>query len=86
MINMDIAEPQAVEATIKLALDSFGRLDGLLNNAGIAEVSLIHETSFQSWQRVVAVTLTGTFMGLKYALPIMRQQGSDVVMRRRRSN
>lgn len=85
VINIDVAEPQAVEATIKLALDSFGRLDVLFSNAGMAEVSLIR-TSFQNGQRVIAVTLTGTFVGLKYALPIMRQQGSGVVMRWRRSN
>ena len=74
-IKMDVADPQAVEATIKLALDSFGRLDVLFNNAGMAEVSLIHETTLASWERVMAVTLTGTFLGLKYAIPIMRKQG-----------
>src|SRR5499433_2779124 len=40
-IKMDVADSQAIEATIKLALDSFGRLDVLFNNAGMAEVSLI---------------------------------------------
>jgi meso-butanediol dehydrogenase/(S,S)-butanediol dehydrogenase/diacetyl reductase len=78
--KMDVADPQAVEATIKLALDSFGRLDILFNNAGMAEVALIHETTIESWERVIAVTLTGTFLGLKYALPIMRRQGSGAVI------
>src|SRR5262245_44962756 len=54
-IKMDVADPQAVEATIKLALDSFGRLDILFNNAGMAEVAQIHETSVESWERVMAV-------------------------------
>jgi NADP-dependent 3-hydroxy acid dehydrogenase YdfG len=40
---MDVAEPHAIEATIKLALDSFGRLDVLFNNAGMAEVALESE-------------------------------------------
>lgn len=79
-IKMDVADPQAIEATIKLALDSFGRLDILFNNAGMAEVSLIHETSLDSWDRVLAVTLTGTFLGLKYAIPIMRRQGGGAVI------
>jgi meso-butanediol dehydrogenase/(S,S)-butanediol dehydrogenase/diacetyl reductase len=78
--KMDVADPQAVEATIKLALDSFGRLDVLFNNAGMAEVSLIHETTVESWERVIAVTLTGTFLGLKYAIPIMRRQGGGAVI------
>ena len=79
-IKMDVADPQAIEATIKLALDSFGRLDVLFNNAGMAEVSLIHETTLASWERVMAVTLTGTFLGLKYAIPIMRKQGGGAVI------
>ena len=80
VLKMDVADPQAVESTIKLALDSFGRLDVLFNNAGMAEVSLIHETSLESWERVIAVTLTGTFLGLKYAIPIMRRQGGGAVI------
>jgi meso-butanediol dehydrogenase / (S,S)-butanediol dehydrogenase / diacetyl reductase len=80
VIKMDVADPQAVEATIKLALDSFGRLDVLFNNAGMAEVSLIHETTLESWERVMAVTLTGTFLGLKYAIPIMRHQGGGAII------
>jgi meso-butanediol dehydrogenase / (S,S)-butanediol dehydrogenase / diacetyl reductase len=79
-LKMDVADPQAVEAAIKLALDSFGRLDILFNNAGMAEVSLLHETSLESWERVIAVTLTGTFLGLKYAIPIMRRQGGGAVI------
>jgi meso-butanediol dehydrogenase / (S,S)-butanediol dehydrogenase / diacetyl reductase len=79
-MKMDVADPQAVEATIKLALDSFGRLDVLFNNAGMAEVALIHETTLESWERVLAVTLTGTFLGLKYAIPIMRRQGGGAVI------
>jgi meso-butanediol dehydrogenase/(S,S)-butanediol dehydrogenase/diacetyl reductase len=79
-IKMDVADPQAIEATIKLALNSFGRLDVLFNNAGMAEVSLIHETTLESWERVMAVTLTGTFLGLKYAIPVMRQQGGGAII------
>jgi meso-butanediol dehydrogenase/(S,S)-butanediol dehydrogenase/diacetyl reductase len=79
-LKMDVADPQAIEATIKMALDSFGRLDVLFNNAGMAEVSLIHETTLESWERVMAVTLTGTFLGLKYAIPIMRRQGGGAVI------
>ena len=79
-LKMDVADSEAMEATIRLALDSFGRLDVLFNNAGMAEVSLIHETTLESWERVIAVTLTGTFLGLKYAIPVMRRQGSGAVI------
>ena len=79
-IKMDAADPEAIQATIKLALDSFGRLDILFNNAGMAEVGLVHETTLESWNRVIAVTLTSTFLGLKYAIPIMRASGGGAVI------
>ncbi|MBE3602149.1 SDR family oxidoreductase [bacterium] len=79
-IKIDASDPAAIEATVRMAIDSFGRLDVMFNNAGMAEVSLIHETSLESWSRVIAVTLTSTFLGLKYAIPIMRAQKSGVVI------
>jgi meso-butanediol dehydrogenase/(S,S)-butanediol dehydrogenase/diacetyl reductase len=79
-IKIDASDPAAIEAAVRMAIDSFGRLDVMFNNAGMAEVSLIHETSLESWSRVIAVTLTSTFLGLKYAIPIMRAQKSGVVI------
>jgi meso-butanediol dehydrogenase/(S,S)-butanediol dehydrogenase/diacetyl reductase len=79
-IKIDASDPAAIEAAVRMAIDSFGRLDVMFNNAGMAEVSLIHETSVESWSRVIAVTLTSTFLGLKYAIPIMRAQKSGVVI------
>jgi meso-butanediol dehydrogenase / (S,S)-butanediol dehydrogenase / diacetyl reductase len=79
-IKMDAADPEAIQATIKLALDSYGRLDVLFNNAGMAQVALIHDTTLESWNRVIAVTLTSTFLGIKYAVPIMRKQGGGAII------
>jgi len=79
-IKMDAADPEGVQATIKLALDTYGRLDIMFNNAGLAEVAPLDECSLESWNRVLAVTLTGTFLGMKYCLPIMRKQGKGVII------
>jgi meso-butanediol dehydrogenase/(S,S)-butanediol dehydrogenase/diacetyl reductase len=79
-IKMDAADPEGVQATIRLALDTFGRLDILFNNAGMAEPAALDATSLESWNRVIAVTLTGTFFGMKFALPIMRRQGGGVIV------
>ena len=79
-IKMDAAELEGIEATIKLALDTYGRLDIMFNNAGLGELALLHETSLESWNRILAVTLTSTFLGMKYCLPIMRQQGRGVIV------
>ena len=79
-IKMDAADPEGVQATIKLALDTYGRLDVMFNNAGVAEVASLDETSLESWNRVLAVTLTSTFLGMKYCLPIMRKQGKGAII------
>jgi meso-butanediol dehydrogenase / (S,S)-butanediol dehydrogenase / diacetyl reductase len=79
-IKMDAADPEGIQATIKLALDTYARLDVMFNNAGLAEMALLDETSLESWNHVLAVTLTSTFLGMKYCLPIMRKQGKGAIV------
>ena len=79
-MKMDAADPEGVQATIKLALDTYGRLDVMFNNAGLAEMAPLDETSLESWNHVLAVTLTSTFLGMKYCLPVMRQQGKGAIV------
>jgi meso-butanediol dehydrogenase/(S,S)-butanediol dehydrogenase/diacetyl reductase len=79
-IKMDASDAEGMQAAIKLAADSFGRLDVMFNNAGAAEVATLEETSIESWNRVLAVTLTSTFLGIKYSLPIMRKQGGGAIV------
>lgn len=79
-LKMDASDPEGVQATIKLALDTYGRLDIMFNNAGMADAAPLDETSLESWNRVIAVTLTSTFLGLKYCLPIMRRQGGGAII------
>jgi meso-butanediol dehydrogenase/(S,S)-butanediol dehydrogenase/diacetyl reductase len=79
-IKMDAADPEGVQAAIKLALDAYGRLDIMFNNAGAADAAPLEETTLESWNRVLAVTLTSTFLGMKYCLPIMRRQGGGAIV------
>lgn len=79
-LKMDAAEPAAVEATVDLALQRWGRLDVLVNNAGFGEPALLCDTTLESWNRTLAVTLTSVFLGLKHALPLMRRQGRGAVV------
>ncbi|MCZ2441236.1 MAG: SDR family oxidoreductase [Burkholderiales bacterium] len=79
-IKMDAAEPDAVQATLQLALDRWGSVDMLVNNAGYGEPGLLADCSIESWNRTLAVTLTSVFLGLKYCLPLMRRQGRGVVV------
>jgi 3(or 17)beta-hydroxysteroid dehydrogenase len=56
-----------------------GRLDGLVNAAGIAVVGSIEKTDLATWRRVLSVNLDGTFLGCKYAFPLLRKKGGAIV-------
>src|SRR6267378_2886218 len=79
-IKMDASDPEAMQRTVRLALDTFGRLDVMMNNAGLAEPAPLDEISLESWNRVIAVTLTSVLLGMKYCLPVMRARGKGVVV------
>jgi 3(or 17)beta-hydroxysteroid dehydrogenase len=56
-----------------------GRLDGLVNSAGIAALGTVEDTDYATWRRVIAVNLDGTFLGCKHALPLLKRQGGAIV-------
>jgi len=56
-----------------------GRLDGLVNAAGIAFLGSIEDTDYATWRRVLAVNLDGTFLGCKHAMPLLKQAGGSIV-------
>jgi NAD(P)-dependent dehydrogenase (short-subunit alcohol dehydrogenase family) len=55
-----------------------GRLDGLVNAAGIALLANIEDTDYAAWRKVLAVNLDGTFLGCKYALPLLKRGGGSI--------
>ena len=56
-----------------------GRLDGLVNAAGIVALGSIEQLDFATWRRVLGVNLDGAFLGCKYAFPLLRKQGGAIV-------
>jgi NAD(P)-dependent dehydrogenase (short-subunit alcohol dehydrogenase family) len=56
-----------------------GRLDGLVNAAGIAALGHIEDTDFDTWRQVMAVNLDGTFLGCKHGLALLKQRGGSIV-------
>jgi meso-butanediol dehydrogenase / (S,S)-butanediol dehydrogenase / diacetyl reductase len=79
-LKVDAADPHGAQGTIQRALDAYGRLDVMVNNAGLAEVAPLDEITLEGWNRVIAVTLTSAFLGMKYCLPVMRRQGGGVIV------
>lgn len=71
-VATDIARPDHAERAVKTAIDGFGGLDILVQNAGIYPWTLIENTSPEEWDRVLAVNLKGTFLAARAALPHMK--------------
>jgi 3-oxoacyl-[acyl-carrier protein] reductase len=74
-VATDVSREEDVERAVATAIEAFGRLDILVQNAGIYPWSLIETTSVEEWDRVLAVNLRGTFLAARAALPAMRSQG-----------
>ena len=71
-LPLNVADEQAVQAAMATIADAHGRLDILVNAAGIEIEKTIEETSLDEWNQSFAVNVTGTFLTCKYALPLMR--------------
>ncbi len=79
--SADVADEASVENVIRATLDEFGRIDVLVNNAGvIGPTAPVINVSLDEWERVLAVNLTGAFLCAKYALPRMIEQQSGRII------
>jgi 3-oxoacyl-[acyl-carrier protein] reductase len=74
-VTCDISKEEHARAIVDAALGAFGRLDILVQNAGIYPWTLIEDTSADEWDRVLAVNLKGCFLAARAALKPMRQAG-----------
>jgi 3-oxoacyl-[acyl-carrier protein] reductase len=70
----DVSDPQDVQAFVHEAVSAYGRLDVLVNNAGVCSSAPILELTLEEWQRVIDIDLTGVFLGTKAVLPTMIAQ------------
>lgn len=79
-IRLDVTDPQSWAAVIDLAKSWKGRLDVLVNNAGIINRTLVETTSLEAWERVLRVNLTGSFLGIQAASPLMGETGGGAIV------
>lgn len=76
-IATDVSDANSVDKMVKTTVDKYGRIDVLVNNAGILnaiEMRPIEELSLEEWNRVIGVNLTGMFLCCKAVAPIMKSQ------------
>lgn len=79
-IECDVSDAKAVGFAIAKVSERFGRLDALVNNAGIAIFKPLLETTQADWDRVLAVNLTGPFLCTQAAAPLMREHGGGAIV------
>ena len=79
-ITCDVADRDGVARAIDTVAKTFGRLDALVNNAGIAIFKPILEVTYEDWSRVLAVNLTGPFLCTQAAAPLLRDSGGGAVV------
>ncbi len=75
----DISNPQQVEASIHETMEAFGRIDALVNNAGVADFGPIEQTDFERWRHVMSINLDGTFVMSQAATPSLKETRGSIV-------
>jgi 3(or 17)beta-hydroxysteroid dehydrogenase len=90
-IASDLVGRAGIDATLDVTVEAdwqrvtagierqHGRLDGLVNAAGIVVLRNVEQLDFATWRRVLGVNLDGSFLGCKYSLPLLRKNGGSIV-------
>src|SRR3954471_9782326 len=79
-LHCDVSDARGVAAAVDAVNRRFGRLDALVNNAGVAVFAGVMETSDADWSRILEVNLTGPFLCTKAAAPLMREHGGGAIV------
>jgi NAD(P)-dependent dehydrogenase (short-subunit alcohol dehydrogenase family) len=79
-LRVDLARSREIEEAVRDIVDQHGRLDVLINNAGIDRTVGVQELTVEDWDRIMAVNLRAAFVASKQALGVMRRQGSGHIV------
>jgi meso-butanediol dehydrogenase/(S,S)-butanediol dehydrogenase/diacetyl reductase len=78
-LSLDVSVPEQVDAMIAESEAKFGRIDNLINNAGVADFGPIAETTFERWRTVMATNLDGVFLCSQAAIPALKKTKGCIV-------
>lgn len=80
VVEADVSRAEDVERVVAVAIEQYGRIDGLVNNAAMRPTGTVLDTSEEVWQRTIDVNLTGVFLTTKAVLPHMiRNRGGSII-------
>lgn len=78
--TVNVTKQEEMQAMVRYAINTYGTLDIMVNNAGINKDGMLHKMPVENWNMVIDVDLTGTFYGTQEALKYMREQGSGRII------
>ncbi|TCJ90229.1 glucose 1-dehydrogenase [Nocardia alba] len=78
--HLDVRDPQQWAGIVAAAVEEFGGLHVLVNNAGIVNGNLLVDFALDEWQRIIDINLTGTFLGMQAAVPAMKAAGGGSIV------
>ncbi len=76
----DVSKEATAKAFVKLALEKSGRVDVMVNNAGVQIVHAIHEQTEEEWDHILGVNVKGMFWAAREVVPVMIKQGGGVIL------
>ena len=79
-LHCDVSQPEQVRAAVDAVADRFGRIDVLVNNAGVAVFKPILQTTFEEWRQVLSTNLDGAFLCTQAVAPVMLRTGGGSVV------
>jgi 3-oxoacyl-[acyl-carrier protein] reductase len=79
-VRCDVTREADVHALVAAVVERFGRLDVLVNNAGIQKAQALAETALEDWERMMAVHLRGAFLCCREVAPVMTRQGGGRII------
>jgi 3-hydroxybutyrate dehydrogenase len=79
-LKCDVTSEKDIEQAVEKCVEHYGRVDVLINNAGLQYVSMIEDFPTEKFELLIKVMLTAPFIALKHVLPVMKKQGSGRVI------